>query len=507
MKNKETHNKIGSNNKNAVRQGQNASCDINEIYQLVAQEAPVSIMSFDQDGAITFVNQWHLDFFGRKKYGREYFLGRKITTLPGVVSAGIAEEVNKILDGETVVLQDVLVSHFSGGRSGYVTLIGKPIFKNDEVVGGILIREDTTGRKKIENTLKEALAKQEALIKSLPAGVITVDSEFRITDINPQGEKILGRNREEAMGRFCREVLRAGLCHSACPIKKAVQQGSPIGPIDTTVVNQELGSIPVRLRAAGLLDAQNKLVGGVEVFQDISEIKTLERERANIVSMFAHDLKSPLVAIQGLALRLLRHHEESSPEKKVKYLEMVRKGASDLEGVLNDFLDFARMETGSLKFNFSATDLDKEFLELLEIYRPRFSEDNIELAMLSTDKLPVIEADASHLRRAFRNILDNALKYSKPGGKVTLQAKEEPDEVIIDFKDQGVGIDPEELPHIFDMFYRGKDGGKKKGHGLGLAGVKAIVKGHGGKVLVSSELGKGTTFTVHLPKHWRSEES
>ena len=237
-----------------------------------------------------------------------------------------------------------------------------------------------------------------------------------------------------------------------CPIRSALSKGHPTGPIDTSFVGEDGQFRAVRLRASGLYDSEGKLVGGVEIFQDITELKALERERANLVSMFAHDMKSPLVGIQGFALRLLKKGEIADPDKKRRYLEMIHREAFQLEKVINDFLDFTRLETGNLKLNFSAVDLDKEFLELLEVFQPRFDQAGIELNMDLNEKLPVIQADPGNLRRAFTNLLDNALKYSASGTQVRVEAQTNKDQVIMRFIDQGSGISPEDLPYIFDMF-------------------------------------------------------
>ena len=240
-------------------------------------------------------------------------------------------------------------------------------------------------------------------------------------------------------------------------------------------------------------------MGGVEIFQDITELKALERERANLVSMFAHDMKSPLVGIQGFALRLLKKGDLTDAQKQTKYLEIIRREAAQLEKIINDFLDFTRLETGNLKLNFSAVYLDKEFLELWEAFQPRFDQQAVKLSMVGTENLPVIQGDAANLRRAFTNLLDNALKYSPSGTQVRIEAEAVGETVILRFIDQGAGITPEELPFIFDMFYRASSHGKQPGHGLGLAGVEAIVKGHGSRVMVSSEVGEGSVFSVMLP--------
>ncbi len=374
------------------------------------------------------------------------------------------------------------------------------------VVGAIETVRDITARKGMEEALRESAARHQALVQSLPVGVISVDPDFRITEINPQGLAILDYDQEEVLGRPCREVLRSKACRQHCPIKSSLGSRQPTGPVDTIFVSKDGERKSVSLRAAGLYNADGELLGGVEVFQDISQLKALERERANLVSMFAHDMKNPLVGIQGFALRLLKRSEQTEPEKRQQYLEIIRRQAEQLEKIINDFLDFARLETGRLKLNFSAVDLDKEFIELLEAFQPRFAQKGMILELQNSEKLPVIEADPVHLRRAFGNLLDNALKYSDQGGAVTIEAQDNDGTVTLRFRDQGAGIPAEDLPYIFDMFYRSDSQGKKAGHGLGLAGVEAIVRGHGGRVMVASELGAGSVFSLELPKRQPEEE-
>ena len=158
------------------------------------------------------------------------------------------------------------------------------------------------------------------------------------------------------------------------------------------------------------------------------------------------------------------------------------------------------VDRGKLKLNFSPISLDKELIELLDSYHLRASQSGIKLELQNEEALPVIEADSSQLHRVFVNLMDNALKFSKYGGKITITARETDQDIIVKFEDQGTGIDPGDLPFIFDAFHRGKVGGKIEGFGLGLAAVKTIVDGHGGDVRVTSKIGKGTIFTVVLPK-------
>jgi signal transduction histidine kinase len=228
-------------------------------------------------------------------------------------------------------------------------------------------------------------------------------------------------------------------------------------------------------------------------------LKILERERNNLISTLAHDMKLSLTIIGGFVLRLLNKADTLDAQKEHKYIEIIRDESGKLEMLISDFLEFARLQTGRLKLNSSATSLDKELMELCEAYQPKVSSAGLVLKLENENALPPINGDARQLRRVFTNLLDNAVKFSPKGGNVIVSTGTDENEIIISIKDQGMGISADELPFIFDAFHRGKAGEKVTGFGLGLAAVKAIVEAHGGRVMVESEMGTGSTFTVVLP--------
>jgi len=337
-------------------------------------------------------------------------------------------------------------------------------------------------------------------IESLPVAVITVDSDLRITGFNSSAEEVTGYSKEETMGKHCGEVLQGELCEINCPLRTVLNHRGAVVRTESTICNKFGGAVPVRQHAAGLFDDNGALIGGLEAFVDISHSKAMEREKTNLISMFAHDMKSPLISIQGFAHRLLQNTEEMDEERRKKYLKIIRKEASKLELLIDGFLEYSRLQTGRLNFNFTPTSLDKELLELYETYQTKCSQYGIQFEVRNSETLPVIEADAKYLQRVFSNLLDNALKYSREKGLITITLQEADQYLMVKIADRGSGIDSKDLPYIFDPFYQGCGKKRGKGYGLGLAVVKAIVDGHGGRVFVESELGKGSVFTVALPK-------
>ena len=344
------------------------------------------------------------------------------------------------------------------------------------------------------------------VMESLPVAVMTVDPELRITGFNSSAEEITGYSKEETLGRYCNQILRSELCKISCPLKTILNHREPIVRTESTICNKFGETVPIRQHAAGLLNDDGTLIGGLEAFVDISHSKALEREKANLISMFAHDMRSPLISIQGFVLRLLQNAVEINEEKRKKYLKIIKLEASKLESLIDGFLEYSRLQTGKLNFNFAATSLDKELIEIYETYQVKGSPKGIQFELRNMEPLPVVDADSKYLQRAFSNLLDNAFKYSREKGLITINTQHTDQYIMVKVADRGTGIDSKDLPYIFDPFYQGCGEKRGKGYGLGLAIVKAIVEGHGGRIFVESELGKGSVFTVVLPKARKIEE-
>jgi len=356
-----------------------------------------------------------------------------------------------------------------------------------------------TGNPKIGQLSYDDPTFSSFIIDSLPVGVITVDSKLRITSFNAWAEKITGYSTAEIQGAFCGDILHGEKCGVWCPLKTIISRQNPILSLESTIQNREGIKIPVRMNTAALINDRGELLGAVEAFQDISDLKALEREKDNFVSMVAHDMRSSLSIMGGFSLQLLRRNVNIDEKTKKKYLDVIKKEAEKLETLIDEFLEFSRLQTGNLKINPAVASIDKLLFELHEACELRAAEMGIKLRLCKDSDLPLIEADSRQLRKAFANLLDNAIKFSIKGGTITISTSQLGREIVVEVRDEGLGISSEELPNIFDAFHRGKVGEKIKGFGLGLASVKVIVEAHKGRVLVESEKGKGSVFKVFLP--------
>jgi two-component system, OmpR family, phosphate regulon sensor histidine kinase PhoR len=337
------------------------------------------------------------------------------------------------------------------------------------------------------------------IIQSLPDGIITVDGQLLVTDLNRAGEKLIGMRRGQALGQHCGAVLRSSLCGQECPLKTAMNSGEVITR-EAVLKNRRGQEIEVMLAAAALRDDQGTLLGGVESFRDIGLFKRLENERRQLVGMFAHDLKTPVVAVAGLLRRITQGKVGELAEAQAVYMETISREIARLEKLINNFLDYVRLDLHLITPLTSAIQLEEECQEAISQIQPLAEAKGVTLQTEFPPEPLVLQADPLLLQRALSNLLENAVKYSPPQSLVSLTVRVLEAEVQFSVKDQGPGIALPDQSHLFELLYRGKSAGAESGLGLGLAIVKRIVDAHGGRIWVDSQEGKGTTFFFTLPR-------
>jgi signal transduction histidine kinase len=221
-------------------------------------------------------------------------------------------------------------------------------------------------------------------------------------------------------------------------------------------------------------------------------------QQSDLVSEFVHELRTPLAAISTATYLLLR--PEISPEQSQQIATNVHNEALRLNTMTSSFLDLARLESGRIQFRTTTFEIGKLLEECAGLLQTKAEEMHIQIRVRPSKKLQ-IEADRDKMKQVLINLISNAIKYNKPDGTVTLSAQTSEEETTVTVADTGVGIPAEALPYLFQKFYRVRDTeGKVSGTGLGLSICRQIVLGHGGTITVHSQVHKGSTFTIHLPK-------
>ena len=233
--------------------------------------------------------------------------------------------------------------------------------------------------------------------------------------------------------------------------------------------------------------------------EDITELRKLEREKRNIFSMFAHDMKNPLVTSEGFLSRILSGKAGALTEKQQNYLKISLSELGEVSRLIAAFLEFSKFEAREYKPVFAPVDLQAEIRKNIEAEKMEAEKKQITISLESPDTArSMVNADAAMINRVLRNLLDNAIKHTDSGGVVTVGVTDRGSELLVSVKDTGAGIPEDQLPYIFDAFYR--IGRNSKGSGLGLAIAMTIVELHGGKIWAQSIPLEGSTFRFILPK-------
>jgi len=243
-----------------------------------------------------------------------------------------------------------------------------------------------------------------------------------------------------------------------------------------------------------------KVTNFILALRDISLAKELDRMKSEFVANVSHELKTPLTAIKGYSELLIKMN--LPPEKVRNYYQIIYKESERLTQLINDLLEVSRIESGKIELKKEMVEIRKVIKERATFFQTQTSKHTI---VLQFPEYPTfILGDNARLAQVFHNLLDNAIKYSPNGGNIWVRVSDKMEDIVIEVQDQGIGIPPEHLPHIFDRFYRVDSSLRKStsGTGLGLSIVKSIIEAHGGKISVASKVGEGTTFTIRLPRRF-----
>ncbi|RME87186.1 MAG: GAF domain-containing protein [Anaerolineae bacterium] len=230
------------------------------------------------------------------------------------------------------------------------------------------------------------------------------------------------------------------------------------------------------------------------------EARQADRMRAEVMAALSHELRMPLATIKGYATALLMDEVQWSDEKRREFLRQIEEACNDMEGMIQDILDTTLIEVNQLRLEYQPLRLVHIAREIASEVRRRSDRHRPVVDFPST--FPIIEADPRWIRQVFRNIVDNAIKYSPNGGLIVIRGEARPADVVISVSDQGVGIPPENLITLFEKYFRVRATSTLHvpGTGLGLPIARAIIEAHGGRIWVKSKVGEGTTVYFTLPR-------
>jgi two-component system phosphate regulon sensor histidine kinase PhoR len=263
------------------------------------------------------------------------------------------------------------------------------------------------------------------------------------------------------------------------------------------------GGVDPRITEVSVVPLDDRSVpknGAVLLFHDVSHLRKVEKMRRDFVANVSHELRTPLSIFRGY-LETLLDDPHQPPGELLRILEIMERHSDRLNALVEDVLSLARLESPGMELNSSAIDLPGFLHGIMRDWEKRFAVKKLKSHLNFPGTLPRLRADETRLQELIYNLLDNAVKYSNAGGTVFLRAESEGESLRISVADQGAGISPDDLPRIFERFYRADKSrsSEQSGTGLGLSIVKHIAQLHGGSVEAKSEFGKGTTISVLLP--------
>ena len=339
----------------------------------------------------------------------------------------------------------------------------------------------------------------QTILGAVQDGLLVVDARRRITLTNRTFEELFGL-RGPAAGVPLLETVR----HATLDwlIAETLRTGEAMRSELSLADSQTHSERHIEVNAVPIKNALGETSGAVVLFHDITELKRLDQIRSDFVANVSHELRTPLSILRGYIETLLDNPKPSRQEL-ARILAIMERHSKRLGLLVEDLLSLAQLESSNATLALSVVRVEELFNNVVRDWREKLAAKNLKVIVDVSPDASTLRADETRLQEVLYNLLENAVKYSREKGQIQLQAGRRGPETVLSVSDDGTGISKEDLPRIFERFYRADKARCRElsGTGLGLAIVKHIAQLHGGRVEAESELGKGTTIRVVLPTH------
>ncbi len=408
---------------------------------------------------------------------------------------------------------------------GLLTGVGLPLVARKKVVGLLFIFRGYAGvfsandysllnsfanqaaiavqNAQLYHQVNEERVRLSALLDSLADGILIMNAQNRIERSNPAFSRMIGLAAQQIQAHLHEEVIQWARPPDGLTLEKAEADGWPLTPHAHLYVEGDLKRfdgqppLPVGITYVPLLAGEGSLLNIITTVRDITRFRQAEEIKSTFVSIISHELKTPVALIKGYVSTLRREDAHWDPEIVQDSLAVIEEEADRLAGLIENMLDASRLQAGALSIkrsDVSLPDLAQRLAKRLQIQTSQHK-----ILVDFPPGFPILLADEARLEQVLSNLIGNSIKYA-PGGEIRISGRIRQDQAIVCVSDQGPGIAPEDIPHIFDRFYRAPEMARQtKGAGLGLYLARAIIEAHNGRIWVDSAPGDGVHICFSLP--------
>src|SRR5437762_32051 len=357
---------------------------------------------------------------------------------------------------------------------------------------GLRLEQVSEDLQQLDKQVEKRESGMQTIFSAMHDALLVVDSNRHVILANDMFRKLFALP-EISGGTPLLDIVRDTTLDRL--IEAALDDGGPVRSELALDASQfELDAVATRNNAG-------QVTGAMVLFHDITELKKIDQVRRDFVANVSHELRTPLSILRGY-IETLRDSPEMSREELSRILAVMERNSKRLDFLAEDLLTLAQLESANPNLQLDDVDLSSLFGELIRDWEKKLANKQLKVIVDVPPDWPMIRADRARLQEALYNLIDNAVKYAGAEGEIRLTARRRDEEIVMSVGDNGIGISKEDLPRIFERFYRAdkaRTAENIRGTGLGLAIVKHIAQLHGGHVEAESELGKGTTIRVVLP--------
>ena len=356
--------------------------------------------------------------------------------------------------------------------------------------------------------------KAQTLLNSMGEGAMVVNNNLQIEVWNPAAATMTGWSADNAISLNYQAVLglkdaqEQPLATDDDPFRKAWTTKNTVTRDNLVATTKSGKKIPLFMTVSPVYDAKGQIAGGIALFRDITEEKETERQRNEFISTASHEMRTPVAAIEGYLALALNSKTATIDQRAKSYLEKAHTNTQHLGELFRDLLSITKLEDNKLAGKIEVFELSNMVSEVVESLQTIASKKALSLKFVPgfnetkvVSPLYYVKADPARLREVVTNLIDNAMKFTTQGG-VTVTLNGSPEAVTVSVNDTGMGIAPEDLPHLFQKFYRVDNSSTRTigGTGLGLYLCRSIIELYQGRIWAESELGKGSAFKFSLPR-------